>query len=107
MQPSHSHALPCAQFPAARPAAAVYSFGIQMNENVLQQLENAEFKWKGLKKKMLNSREQLTSLQQYEVCVCVCVCARACVCVCVLLCCPVGNCLCVLSCGWVYLCVCP
>jgi dynein heavy chain, axonemal len=33
---------------------------------VLQQLENAEFKWKGLKKKMLNRREQLASLQQTE-----------------------------------------
>ena len=43
------------------------SFGIQMNDNVLQQLENAEFKWKGLKKKMLNRREQLTALQQAEV----------------------------------------
>jgi hypothetical protein len=38
-----------------------------MSGNVLEQLENAEFKWKGLKKKMLNRREQLTSLQQAEV----------------------------------------
>ncbi|KAF5834390.1 hypothetical protein DUNSADRAFT_8976 [Dunaliella salina] len=46
--------------------ALLHSFGIQMNDNVLQQLENAEFKWKGLKKRMLNRREQLTSLQQFE-----------------------------------------
>ncbi len=47
--------------------ALLHGFGIQMNDNVLQQLENAEFKWKGLKKKMLNRREQLASLQQAEV----------------------------------------
>lgn len=47
--------------------ALLHSFGIQMNENVLQQLENADFEWNGLKKKMLNRREQLASLQQAEV----------------------------------------
>ena len=31
------------------------------------QLENADFMWKGLKKRMLNRREQLASLQQAEV----------------------------------------
>lgn len=62
----------------------VHSFGIQMNETVLQQLENAEFKWKGLKKKMLNRREQLTSLQQFEVCDCLyLICVIVCVCLCV------------------------
>lgn len=50
--------------------ALLHAFGIQLNDNVLQQLENAEFKWKGLKKKMLNRREQLASLQQAEVRVC-------------------------------------
>jgi dynein heavy chain, axonemal len=44
--------------------ALLQLFGIQLNEAVLKQLENAEFKWKGLKKKMLNRREQLAALQQ-------------------------------------------
>ncbi|KAL6747291.1 flagellar outer dynein arm heavy chain beta [Haematococcus lacustris] len=52
--------------PLKETVALLHSFGIQMNDSVLQQLENAEFKWKGLKKKMLNRREQLASLQQAE-----------------------------------------
>ncbi len=53
--------------PLKETVSVLHGFGIQMNDNVLQQLENAEFKWKGLKKKMLNRREQLASLQQAEV----------------------------------------
>ncbi|MEW5311809.1 MAG: hypothetical protein WDW38_003494 [Sanguina aurantia] len=52
--------------PLKETVAVLHGFGISMHENVLQQLENAEFKWKGLKKKMLNRREQLASLQQIE-----------------------------------------
>eukprot|EP00878_Enallax_costatus_P045988 GHUV01055547.1.p1 GENE.GHUV01055547.1~~GHUV01055547.1.p1 ORF type:complete len:137 (-),score=51.72 GHUV01055547.1:431-841(-) len=47
-------------------AAMLHGFGIQLGDNVLKQLESAEFKWKGLKKKMLNRREQLAALQQAE-----------------------------------------
>lgn len=46
--------------------AVLQGFGIQLGDQVLQQLENAEFKWKNLRKKMLNRREQLASLQQAE-----------------------------------------
>jgi len=47
-------------------AALLHTFGIQLGDGVLKQLENAEYKWKGLKKKMLNRREQLAALQQAE-----------------------------------------
>lgn len=47
-------------------AAMLHGFGIQLGDGVLKQLENADFKWKGLKKKMLNRREQLAALQQAE-----------------------------------------
>jgi dynein heavy chain len=47
-------------------ATLLQAVGIQLGDGVLKQLENAEFKWKGLKKKMLNRREQLAALQQAE-----------------------------------------
>ncbi|KAF6251999.1 flagellar outer dynein arm heavy chain beta [Scenedesmus sp. NREL 46B-D3] len=47
-------------------ATLLQAVGIQLGDTVLKQLENAEFKWKGLKKKMLNRREQLAALQQAE-----------------------------------------
>eukprot|EP00882_Tetradesmus_deserticola_P009731 GHRQ01010278.1.p1 GENE.GHRQ01010278.1~~GHRQ01010278.1.p1 ORF type:complete len:796 (+),score=404.80 GHRQ01010278.1:482-2869(+) len=47
-------------------ATLLQTVGIQLGDGVLKQLENAEFKWKGLKKKMLNRREQLAALQQAE-----------------------------------------
>lgn len=47
-------------------AMLLQAVGIQLGDGVLKQLENAEFKWKGLKKKMLNRREQLAALQQAE-----------------------------------------
>eukprot|EP00879_Flechtneria_rotunda_P005416 GHRR01005708.1.p1 GENE.GHRR01005708.1~~GHRR01005708.1.p1 ORF type:complete len:1495 (+),score=578.36 GHRR01005708.1:300-4784(+) len=52
--------------PLKETSALLHAFGIQLGDNVLKQLENAEFKWKGLKKKMLNRREQLAALQQAE-----------------------------------------
>lgn len=52
--------------PLKETATLLHTFGIQLNDAVLKQLENAEFKWKGLKKKMLNRREQLAALQQAE-----------------------------------------
>jgi dynein heavy chain len=52
--------------PLKETVALLHTFGIQLNDSVLKQLENAEFKWKGLKKKMLNRREQLAALQQAE-----------------------------------------
>eukprot|EP00201_Polytomella_parva_P017476 CAMPEP_0175071536 /NCGR_PEP_ID=MMETSP0052_2-20121109/19298_1 /TAXON_ID=51329 ORGANISM="Polytomella parva, Strain SAG 63-3" /NCGR_SAMPLE_ID=MMETSP0052_2 /ASSEMBLY_ACC=CAM_ASM_000194 /LENGTH=4543 /DNA_ID=CAMNT_0016338719 /DNA_START=12 /DNA_END=13643 /DNA_ORIENTATION=- len=52
--------------PLKETVSLLHGFGIQLNDQVLQQLENAEFKWKGLKKKMLNRREQLAPLQQAE-----------------------------------------
>ena len=42
------------------------SFQIPLPDSVIQQLDNAVDKWRVLKKKMLNRREQLASLQQYE-----------------------------------------
>lgn len=42
------------------------SFNITFNETVMNQMENAEFKWKNLKKKMLNRREALSMMQQTE-----------------------------------------
>ena len=52
--------------PLKETVTLLHAFGIQLNDSVLKQLENAEFKWKGLKKKMLNRREQLAALQQAE-----------------------------------------
>lgn len=52
--------------PLKETAAMLHAFGIQLGDGVLKQLENAELKWKGLKKKMLNRREQLAALQQAE-----------------------------------------
>jgi hypothetical protein len=52
--------------PLKETATLLHTFGIQLNDSVLKQLENAEFKWKGLKKKMLNRREQMAALQQAE-----------------------------------------
>lgn len=46
--------------------SVLHAFGVQLNDGVLKQLENAEFKWKALKKKMLNRREALAPLQQAE-----------------------------------------
>lgn len=47
-------------------ATLLTSVGVTLGDGVLKQLEGAEFKWKGLKKKMLNRREQLAALQQAE-----------------------------------------
>eukprot|EP00882_Tetradesmus_deserticola_P025627 GHRQ01028164.1.p1 GENE.GHRQ01028164.1~~GHRQ01028164.1.p1 ORF type:complete len:164 (+),score=69.50 GHRQ01028164.1:23-514(+) len=47
-------------------ATLLQTVGIQLGDVVLKQLDYAEFKWKGLKKKMLNRREQLAALQQAE-----------------------------------------
>lgn len=52
--------------PLKETVSLLHSFGIQLNETVLHQLENAEFNWRVLKKKMLNRREQLAPLQQAE-----------------------------------------
>ncbi len=46
--------------------ALLLGFGITLPDTVLHQLDNAEFTWRTLKKKMLNRREQLASLQQAE-----------------------------------------
>lgn len=52
--------------PLRSTVASLTTFGIQLNETVLDQLENAEHKWKLLKKKMFSRKEQLTLLQQTE-----------------------------------------
>ena len=52
--------------PLRNTVASLATFNISLNEVVLEQLENAEHKWKLLKKKMFTRKEQLTSLQQTE-----------------------------------------
>ena len=52
--------------PLRSTVATLSTFGIQLNETVLEQLENAEHKWKLLKKKMFSRKEQMTLLQQTE-----------------------------------------
>lgn len=52
--------------PLKETVTALHTFGIQLSDTVLHQLDNAEFNWRTLKKKMLNRREQLAPLQQAE-----------------------------------------
>ena len=52
--------------PLRQTVASLTGFGITLPDSVLQQLDNAEHKWKLLKKKMYSRKEQLTSLQQTE-----------------------------------------
>jgi dynein heavy chain len=52
--------------PLRQTVASLTGFGLTLPDTVIQQLENAEHKWKLLKKKMYTRKEQLTSLQQTE-----------------------------------------
>ncbi|KAI8473051.1 MAG: flagellar outer dynein arm heavy chain beta [Monoraphidium minutum] len=52
--------------PLREAVGALQGVGVALPDGVLRQLETAEVRWKGLKKKVLNRREALAALQQAE-----------------------------------------
>jgi dynein heavy chain len=46
--------------------SSLASAGMALPDGVLRQLESAEARWRGLKKRVLNRREELAALQQAE-----------------------------------------
>ena len=52
--------------PLVQTVALLKTYGINLQDVVLKQLEEAPLAWSALKKKMLNVREKLSSMQQLE-----------------------------------------
>eukprot|EP00798_Chlamydomonas_sp_ICE-L_P004667 gene4667-14864_t len=52
--------------PLKEAVALLQAYGINLGEAVLKQLEEGEFSWRALKKKMHNRRAQMAALQQTE-----------------------------------------